>query len=223
MYRHDNLDIFASGNEKEPYFWNSLIRQMLLSNLLNKDIVQYGVLKITKAGLAFMKKPTSFKIVLNNRFENANADEDEAMAQGGGSGALDDVLFERLKEVRKQVAKEMNLPPFVIFLESSLEDMATLYPTNLQELERVSGVSKGKAARYGKPFVDLIAEYVEENDIMKPDLFVMKSVVNRKNNKIFIIQNIDKRIPLETIAKTKDLRIDELLEEMETIVASGTA
>jgi ATP-dependent DNA helicase RecQ len=222
MYRHDNLDVFASGNDKEPYFWNSLIRQMLLSGLLEKDIVQYGLLKITKAGAAFLKKPTSFSIALNNQFENANADEDEAVVQSGGSGALDDVLFERLKDLRKQVAKEKNLPPFVIFLESSLEDMATLYPTNLQELEKVSGVSKGKATRYGKPFVDLIADYVEENDIIKPDHFIMKSVVNRNNNKIFIIQNVDKRIPLETIAKTKDLRIDELLEEMETIVASGT-
>ena len=122
----------------------------------------------------------------------------------------------------KKVAKEKNLPPFVIFLESSLEDMATMFPTTMTELEKISGVSKGKAIRYGKPFIDVIAKYVEENDITRPDDFVMKSVVNRSNNKIFIIQNVDKKIPLETVAKTRDLRIDELLEEMETIVASGT-
>lgn len=120
------------------------------------------------------------------------------------------------------MAKEKNLPPFVIFLESSLEDMATMYPTSVPELEKVSGVSKGKAIRYGKPFIDIIAKHVEDNDIIRPDDFVMKSVVNRNNHKIFIIQNVDKKIPLETIAKTKDLRIDQLLEEMETIVASGT-
>ena len=127
-----------------------------------------------------------------------------------------------LKNLRKKVAKEKNLPPFVIFLESSLEDMATMFPTSMAELEKISGVSKGKSLRYGKPFLDMISAYVEENDIVKPDDFVMKSVANRNNNKIFIIQNVDKKIPLETIAKTKDLRIDELLEEMETIVASGT-
>ena len=136
--------------------------------------------------------------------------------------AIDEKLMEMLKELRKKVAKENNLPPFVIFLETSMEDMATLYPTTIQELEKCQGVSKGKAMRYGKKFVDLVARYVEENSIERPDDFVMKGVVNRNNNKIFIIQNVDKKIPLETIAKTKDLKIDELLEEMETIVASGT-
>ena len=130
--------------------------------------------------------------------------------------------MEMLKELRKKVAKEKNLPPFVIFLESSLEDMATMYPTSMIELEKISGVSKGKALRYGKPFIDVIAKYVEENDITRPDDFVMKSVANKNNNKIFIIQNIDKKIPLETVAKNRGLKIDELLEEMETIVASGT-
>jgi len=127
-----------------------------------------------------------------------------------------------LKDLRKKVAKEKNLPPFVIFLESSLEDMATMYPTSMAELEKISGVSKGKAVRYGKPFIELITTYVEENEIIKPDDFVMKSVLNKNNNKIFIIQNVDKKISLETIAKNKDLKIEQLLEEMETIVASGT-
>ena len=223
MYRHDALDVFASGNDQEPHYWNSLIRQMLLNELLEKDIVEYGVLKITKKGTAFLKKPVSFKIVLNNLFEEANADDEETYGGDNGSaGAADEKLLEMLKDVRKKVAKEKNLPPFVIFLESSLEDMATMFPTNMAELEKISGVSKGKAIRYGKPFIDVVAAYVEENDIVKPDDFVMKSVLNRNNNKIFIIQNVDKKIPLETIAKSKDLRIDELLEEMETIVASGT-
>jgi ATP-dependent DNA helicase RecQ len=222
MFRHEALDEFAAGNDKEPHFWSSLIRQMLLEGVLEKDIVEYGVLKITKKGAAFLKKPTSFKIVLNNLFEDANADDEAGEPIGEDSVAKDEKLLELLKELRKKVSKEKNLPPFVIFLESSLEDMATMYPTTMEELEKISGVSKGKSMRYGKPFLDVIIRYVEENDIIKPDDFVMKSVANRNNNKIFIIQNVDKKIPLETIAKTKDLRIDELLEEMETIVASGT-
>lgn len=222
MYRHESLDVFGSGADKELHFWNSLIRQMLLGGLIEKDIEEYGLLKITKKGEAFLKKPASFKIVMNNLFEEANADDEEGEQSAAASNAADEKLLEMLKAVRKKVAKEKNLPPFVIFLESSLEDMATMYPTNMTELEKISGVSKGKALRYGKPFIDVIAKYVEENDIERPDDFVMKSVVNRNNNKIFIIQNVDKKIPLETVARSRDLRIDELLEEMETIVASGT-
>lgn len=222
MFRHDNLDVFGSGKENEPHYWNSLVRQMLLEGLIAKDIEEYGLLKFTKKGEAFLKKPASFKIVLNNLFEDANADDEENEAATGQGGAADDRLLEMLKELRKKVAKEKNLPPFVIFLESSLEDMSIMYPTTMPELEKISGVSKGKALRYGRPFIDLISKYVEENDITRPDDFVMKSVVNKSSNKIFIIQNVDKKIPLETIAKNKDLRIDELLEEMETIVGSGT-
>lgn len=222
MYRHDALDVFASGNDKEPHYWNSLIRQLLLAGLIAKDIEEYGLLKFTKQGLTFLKKPGSFPIVLNNLFEDANADDEESEQASAASGATDEKLVEMLKELRKKVAKEKNLPPFVIFLESSLEDMATMYPTSTAELEKISGVSKGKALRYGKPFLDMITKYVEENDIVRPDDFVMKSVANKNNNKIFIIQNIDKKIPLETLARNRDLRIDELLEEMETIVASGT-
>jgi ATP-dependent DNA helicase RecQ len=222
MFRHDALDVFASGKDKEPHYWNSLVRQMLLEGLIAKDIEEYGLLKITKKGEAFLKKPGSFKIVLNNLFEDANADDEENETVVSQGGAADPQLVEMLKEVRKKVAKEKNLPPFVIFLESSLEDMATMYPTTMVELEKISGVSKGKALRYGKPFIELIAKYVEDNEIVRPDDFVMKSVVNKSSNKIFIIQNVDKKIPLETIAKNKDLRIDELLEEMETIVGSGT-
>ncbi len=222
MYRHEELDVFAAGNDKEPHFWNSLIRQMLLSGLIEKDIVEYGLLKLTKAGTAYLKKPISFKIALNNLFEDANADDEEGEQAAGAPGAADEKLMELLKELRKKVAKEKKLPPFVIFLETSLEDMATMYPTSMAELEKISGVSKGKALRYGKPFLDVITKYAEENDVIRPDDFVMKTVANKNNNKIFIIQNIDKKIPLETLAKNRGLNIEELLEEMETIVASGT-
>jgi ATP-dependent DNA helicase RecQ len=222
MFRHDNLEVFGSGKDKEPHFWSSLIRQMLLEGIIEKDIVEYGLLKFSKKAELFLSKPSSFKIALNNLFEDANADDEANEAAGETVASLDEELFQQLKEIRKKVAKEKNLPPFVIFLESSLKDMATMFPTNMADLEKISGVSKGKSLRYGKPFLDRITNYVEEHDIIKPDDFVMKSVANRNNNKIFIIQNVDKKIPLETIAKNKDLKIDELLEEMETIVASGT-
>jgi len=222
MFRHDERDFFGIGKTQDEHYWNSLMRQMILEGFIKKDIEEYGVLKLTKKGEAFLKKPVSFKIMLNNLFEGADADDDEGSGGAVASSATDEKLLEMLKELRKKVAKEKNLPPFVIFLEGSLDDMATMYPTTTLELEKCQGVSKGKAIRYGKKFVDLIAGYVEENEIEKPDDFVMKGVVNRNNNKIFIIQNVDKKIPLETIAKTKDLKIDELLEEMETIVASGT-
>ena len=223
MYRHEELDAFACGNDKDVHLWNSLIRQMLLQGLLEKDIVEYGVLKITKKGHAYLKKPASFKIIMNNLFEDALADDEDGAPEGGEAGSVaDEKLLVQLKELRRKVAKEKNLPPFVIFLESSLEDMATMFPTTMEELEKISGVSKGKSLRYGKPFLDIIKQYAEENDVIRPDDFVMKTVVNRNNNKIFIIQNVDKKIPLETIAKNKVLKLDELLEEMETIVASGT-
>ncbi|MDX1955735.1 MAG: DNA helicase RecQ [Chitinophagaceae bacterium] len=221
MFRHDGIDVFAGGNDKEPHFWNSLVRQMLLEGLLEKDIEEYGVLKITKKGNDFYKKPRSFPIVLNNLFEEANADDDEGAETAAGAAA-DDRLFEMLKELRQKEAKKKGLPPFVIFLESSLQDMATLYPIKVDDLDKCQGVSKGKAVRYGKPFVEMIARYVEENNIERPDDFVMKSVVNKSGNKVFIIQNVDKKIPLESIARSKGMKLEEMLEEMETIAASGT-
>jgi ATP-dependent DNA helicase RecQ len=198
------------------------VRQAMLEKIIEKDIEEYGLLKLTDKGKKFIKKPTSFKIVLNQVFDEANADDDESDNDGAGSATTDEVLFEMLKEVRQVEAKKRKLPPFVIFLENSLQDMATLYPTTLEELERCQGVSKGKSIKYGKPFVELIDKYVTENNIEKPDDFVMKSVANKSSNKIYIIQNVDKKIPIETIAKNKDLRLDQLLEEMETIAASGT-
>ena len=221
MYRHEGLDAFACGNDKEPHFWHTLIRQMLLDGLLQKDITEYGVLKFTKKGIDFLKKPKSFKIVLNNSYDEANADDDEGAETPEGA-ATDEKLFEMLKELRQKEAKKKSLPPFVIFLENSLQDMATLYPISMTDLEKCQGVSKGKAIRYGKPFIDLIAKYVTDNNIVRPDDFVMKSVVNKSGNKVFIIQNIDKKVSLETIAKNKGWKMEELLEEMETIAGSGT-
>ncbi|MGN6248859.1 MAG: RecQ family ATP-dependent DNA helicase [Ginsengibacter sp.] len=221
MYRHEEKPVFGSGKDKDEHFWNSLIRQMLLEGLIQKDIEDYGVLKLTRAGEAFLKKPSSFKIALNHVYET-DVEDDDDNADNGEAGAADEKLVQLLKELRQQEAKKRNLPPFVIFLENSLIDMATLYPTTLKELEKCQGVSVGKAMKFGKPFVNLIAQYVEENDIEKPDDFVMKSVVNKNSNKIFIIQNVDKKMPLETIAKHRTLQLPELLEEMETIVASGT-
>jgi ATP-dependent DNA helicase RecQ len=221
MFRHDVLDAFASGNDRDNHFWNSLIRQMILEGLLTKDIEEYGVLKFTKKAEGFMKKPKSFKIVLNNLYEDANADDEENVEASTGA-TTDEQLFEMLKDMRQKEAKKKSLPPFVIFLESSLQDMATFYPITLEGLEKCQGVSKGKAMKYGKPFVELIKKYVEENNIERPDDFVMKSVVNKSGNKVYIIQNTDKKVSLETIAKNKGWRMDEMLEEMETIAASGT-
>ncbi|HEX2535751.1 MAG TPA: DNA helicase RecQ [Chitinophagaceae bacterium] len=222
MFRHEGIAEFGIGKDQPPYYWNSIIRQLLLEGLLQKDIEEYGVLKFTKKGTDFLKKPKSFPIVLNNLFEDANADDEESEASAGTAAATDEKLFGMLKELRQKEAKKKNLPPFVIFLESSLQDMATLFPTSTAELEKCGGVSKGKAIRYGKPFIELIATYVADNNIEKPDDFVMKSVVNKSSNKVHIIQQVDKKIPLENIAKNKDLRLDALLEEMETIAASGT-
>jgi len=220
-YRHDQLEVFGEGKEFDSHFWNSLMRQMMLEGLIEKDIEEYGLLKVTDKGTKFLKKPYSIMVALNHQFdEDAMDDEEEAAAEAQASA--DPALVEMLKELRKKVAKEKNLPPFVIFLETSLEDMATQYPTTVQELEKIQGVSKGKAIRYGKQFLDVITRYVEENNITKPDDFVMKSVVNKSGMKVFIIQNIDKKIPLETIAKNKELSLSQLLDEMETIVASGT-
>jgi ATP-dependent DNA helicase RecQ len=222
MFRHEGIAEFGIGKEDPEYYWNSLIRQILLEDLLKKDIEEYGVLKFTKKGEDFLKKPRSFKIVLNNLFEEANADDEEEGVETAGATATDEKLLELLKELRQKEAKKKSLPPFVIFLETSLQDMATLYPTTVAELEKCQGVSRGKALRYGKPFTEVIAKYVEANDIERPDDFIMKSVVNKSVNKVYIIQQVDKKIPLETIAKNKDLRLDALLEDMETIAASGT-
>jgi len=222
-FGHDKLKVFGSGKimKMDANFWQSLIRQMLLEGFIRKDIEEYGLLKIEEPGRKFLKKPFAIKVSLNHKYEEAQAEEDSREANAVPAAA-DEVLLGMLKELRRQVGREKNLPPFVIFQENSLEDMATAYPTSMEELEKISGVSKGKALRFGRKFIDLISKYVEENEIEKPDDFVMKSVVNKSGMKVFIIQNIDKKIPLETIARNKGLNLQDLLLEMETIVSSGT-
>jgi ATP-dependent DNA helicase RecQ len=222
MFRHNGIPEFGIGKNEPAHYWNSLIRQMLLQDLLGKDIEEYGILKICKKGHEFFKKPKSFTIVLNNQYEEANADDEEEGNEPAPVTTADDRLFEMLKDIRQKESKKRSLPPFVIFLESSLQDMATMFPTTIEELEKCQGVSKGKAARYGKTFVEVIKAYVDENNIERPDDFVMKTVANKSVNKVYIIQQVDKKIPLETIARNKDLRLDSLLEDMETIAASGT-
>jgi ATP-dependent DNA helicase RecQ len=223
-FKHHKLKSFGKGIEMEmnDHFWYSLVRQMMLEGLIRKDILQYGLLKLNDKGKEFLKKPYSLKLSLNHQFVDADGDDDEGSGSGGGGAALDEKLKGMLFTLRKQVAEMHKLPPFVIFSENSLQEMATMYPCTLEELEKISGVSKGKAIKYGRKFVEMISQYVEENDIIKPDDFVMKSVANKSGLKIFIIQNVDRKIPLETIARSKQLEMPELLTEMETIVSSGT-
>ena len=224
MFRHEKLAEFGIGKDnQETHYWNSLIRQMLLEDLIRKDIEEYGLVKFTSKSEAWLKKPASFKIVINTIFEDLDDDDDyESDSKPEVANTSDEQLMEMLKDLRQKEAKKYKLPPFVIFLENSLQDMSTMYPTSITDLEKCQGVSKGKAIKYGKPFIELITQYVEENEIEKPDDFVMKTVANKSSNKIYIIQNIDKKIPLETIAKNKGFDLSELLDEMETIAASGT-
>lgn len=219
-YRHDKLPIFGSGKimEMEDAFWQSLIRQMMLENFIRKDIEEYGLLKITDTGRQFLKKPFSIKVAINHEYQDNNHQDEEPTT----TAVADEALMEMLLSLRKKVATQYNLPPYVIFQENSLEDMALNYPTTIDELSKIAGVSAAKARKYGRRFAELIAEYVEENEIERPDDFVMKNVANKGGLKIFIIQNIDKKVPLENIAYNKSLSFDELLAEMETIVESGT-
>lgn len=224
-FKHDKLKSFGAGlvMEMDDTFWQSLIRQMMLEDFIRKDIEEYGLLKITENGRKFLKKPYSIKVSLNHQYREMEGDDEEEDHIGGnGAATMDAVLLDMLISLRKQVAKEKNLPPFVIFLENSLEEMTLNYPTTIAELEKIQGVSKGKALKFGKKFVELIARYVEEHDIEKPDDFVMKNVANKSALKVFIIQNIDKKIPLETIARIKDISVAELMVALEGIVASGT-
>lgn len=222
IYGHDKLDVYGEGSNHDAHFWNSIIRQALLMNFIGKDIENYGVLYLTDEGKNYLKKPYPVEISLNHDFENLEDDDDFGGGGGGNATSLDPTLMKMLQDLTKQVAKQNNLPPYVIFQEASLIDMATQYPCTLEELTKIQGVSKGKADRYGKPFVEMIKKYVEDNEIEKPMEIVVKSVANKSANKIYIIQNIDKKIPLDTIASSKGMSFNELLDELEAIVNSGT-
>ncbi|SDG34773.1 ATP-dependent DNA helicase RecQ [Mucilaginibacter gossypii] len=220
-YEHDQLDYYGSGKELGKNLWNSLLRQALLNNYISKDIDQYGLLRLTKSGIGFIENPHSIRFVLNKVMEAADDDNDDDGPKQSG-GALDTQLLQMLKELRKKLAKQKGLPPFVIFQDPSLEEMCTHYPINTEELKQISGVGAGKALKFGKPFTDLIQKYVEDNDIDRPIDMVIKSAANKSALKVFIIQNIDRHLNLDDIAASKGLTYEEILKEVETIVNSGT-
>ena len=216
----DEYDLFGKGADKEAIFWHSIMRQGILNGLISKDIEQYGVLKLTEAGKKFISKPTSLKIAINTNFEAlAEADEEEAEAR---VVALDQTLYKMLDDMRKQMAKQLKVPPYVIFQDTSLQDMATQYPITLDDLTKVNGVNASKAQRYGKKFVEVIAKYVEENEIDRPDDIQIKQIADKSKTKVAIIQSVDRKMPLEDIARTAQLKMDELMDEMDIIVSSGT-
>lgn len=219
-YGHEALPMFGKGKEHDEVFWNSILRHALLEHYLRKDIENYGLLKLTEKGRQFIKKPKSVEVPINVSYDDMDTTAGEDMDARGG--ALDENLLQLLRDKRKKVAKMKQLPPFVIFQDPSLEDMATQYPITVDELTNITGVSKGKAMKFGGPFVRVIKEYVEENDIDRPTEFTMKSVAKKSGIKIYIIQHIDRKLPLDDIARAKGLSRDELFNELESIVNSGT-
>lgn len=217
-YKHDKLEIFGSGTEKSRQFWTMVFRRALISRLIEKDIEQYGVIKITKEGLDFIEHPKEFMLMEDRNFEES----EEKIQEKGGMSALDATLFSILKDLRKKIAKTNNLPPYVIFQDPSLEDMCINYPVTLEELANIQGVGSGKAQKYGKEFVEIIKQYVEDNEIERAQDMVVKTVANKSKFKVYIIQNIDRQIDLEDIASAQGLTYEELIKEMEAIVFSGT-
>lgn len=219
-HRTDSQTFFGSGAALEERHWMALIRQVLVEGYLSKDIETYGILKITEKGLDFLNNPVSFMMSEDHEY---NDKEDEMIVTSAKSSAIaDEVLMAMLKDLRKKVAKKLGVPPFVVFQDPSLEDMALKYPISIAELGNIHGVGEGKAKKYGKEFAELIARYVEENDIVRPDDLVVKSTGANSANKLYIIQNIDRKLPLNDIAAAKGLDMDALLKEMEMIVYSGT-
>ena len=218
--RIDTQSYFGSGSKYDEKYWMALIRQVLVDGLLTKDIETYGVLKLSEKGEAFIKKPTSFMMSEDHEY---NEEEDDAIVTAAkSSGTADEALMSMLRDLRKKVAKKLGIPPFVVFQDPSLEDMALKYPISIDELSNVHGVGEGKAKKYGKEFVELIARYVEDNDIIRPDDLVVKSTGANSGLKLYIIQNVDRKLALDDIAKAKGLDMDGLLKEMEQIVYSGT-
>ncbi len=220
-FKYDKQPWFGKGADKDEYHWNSVIRHALMAGLLEKDIEQYGLLKITARGHEYLRKPRVMKVSINHNYEDDGTD---VVVEDGSAnrGVLDPQVLNMLKDLRKQVGKQFNLPPYVIFQDTSLEEMATKYPITMDELCNIGGVSKGKAERYGKKFIEEIKKYVEENDIDRPTDFVVKGVVNKSGDKIRIIQAIDKKISLDEVAKMLGKKRSELIHELETIVNSGT-
>ena len=218
-YHQDELEVFGCGQGEEEKTWNAVIRQALIAGYLDKDIENYGLLKVTKAGLAFLKKPVSFKIVEDNDFEEI---EEEVPMKGGASCAVDPTLYSILKDLRKKIAKKLELPPYVIFQDPSLEAMATTYPVTIEELQNIPGVGAGKAKRYGEEFIKVIKIHCDENEIERPEDLRVRTVANKSKLKVSIIQGIDRKIALDELAESKGLEFSDLLDEVEAIVYSGT-
>ena len=219
-YNHDKLPSFASGKDKDEYFWSAVIRQADVNNFIYKEIDSYGTIKLTEKGKEYLENPVSFMIVKERKFDDTDA-EDDVVVDAKGS-AFDDTLYQMLLDVRKSISKQQNIPPFVIFQEPSLKDMCFQYPVTVDELTHIQGVGTGKAARYGIPFTELIKRYVEENNIDRPQDLVIKSIANKSALKVQLIQNIDRKLPLEDIGRAQGKSMDDIIEEIEGIVASGT-
>ena len=220
-HRTENQDFFGSGSQREANYWMALLRQLLVAGFLRKDIETYGLIKITELGLAFLDQPKSFLMTEDHFFKDAN-DDNIVTNQKGGGVAADEKLFAILKSQRKKVADQLKLPPFVIFQDPSLEDMALKYPLSINELANVHGVGEGKAKKYGETFIKIIKTYVEENEVMRPDDFIVKSTGSNSALKLYIITNVDKKLPLTDIADAKKMEMNDLIKEMEAIVNSGT-
>ena len=218
-FEFSKLEGYASGVEKGDVFWYSILRQALLAGLLSKEIEHYGVLKVTPDGKAYIKKPKSLKIPINRDFSEEKIVNDDAQVK---MVALDEVLVAALEDLRKKEAKKKGVPTWAVFQDVSLQEMATQYPINMEELSAISGVSMGKAQKYGKAFIDLIKKYVEENEIERPTDMIVRQVANKSKTKVQIIQSIDRKMPLEDIQRTNNLNWDELMEELDIIVSSGT-
>ncbi|MDR2936120.1 MAG: DNA helicase RecQ [Rikenellaceae bacterium] len=220
-YRHHKIENFGAGAEKDDRFWNAVVRHGLISGLIDKNIENYGLLSISKKGEEYIEKPFPIMITQDHEFEEVD-DEEGGAAPSSKGGAADEELFLMLSELRKKIAKKHGLPPFVVFQDPSLEDMSIQYPITLEEMQNITGVGAGKARKFGQEFIGLIQTYVEEKDIIRPQDMVVKSVMNKSSNKVFIIQSIDRKMEFEDIADAKNLTIDELLTEIEAIVNSGT-
>ena len=220
-YQHNNLELFGAGKDHDHRFWKTIIRRALVKGLLDKDIINYGLLKLSDTGLEYLQNPYSIMISQDHDYDTLD-DQEAAGGEPKKGGAVDNELLSILKDLRKKVAKENNLPPFVIFQDFSLEDMAIQYPITMDEVQNITGVGAGKAQKYGQKFIELINNYVNEKDIIRAQDMVVKSVVNKSGMKVSIIQSIDRQMPLEDIANSKGLEMRELLDEIESIVQSGT-
>lgn len=216
----DTLKTFGSGAKQDEKYWMALIRQVLVAGFISKDIESYGVLKVTQAGNDFIAKPYSFMVAEDHEF--SEEEDENIIAAAKATGTADVILMSMLKDLRKKEAKKHNVPPFVVFQDPSLEDMALKFPITIDELSNVHGVGEGKAKKFGNPFIELISRYVDENDIIRPDDLVVKSTGANSINKLYIIQNIDRKLALDDIASAKGIKFDDLLKELEQIVFSGT-